>query len=46
MQLGARFEQYKIEGNFTGLDENGDVKKDKVTDDIFSVYPSAFYLQS
>ncbi|KAF9658091.1 TonB-dependent receptor [Tenacibaculum mesophilum] len=43
MQLGARFEQYKIEGNFTGLDENGDVKKDKVTDDIFSVYPSAFF---
>ncbi len=43
MQLGARFEQYEIEGNFTGLDENGDVKNDKVTDDIFSVYPSAFF---
>ncbi|CAM1341391.1 TonB-dependent receptor domain-containing protein [Tenacibaculum aestuarii] len=43
MQLGARFEQYKIEGNFTGLDVNGDVKNDKVTDDIFSVYPSAFF---
>jgi len=43
MQLGARFEQYEIEGNFTGLDVNGDVKNDKVTDDIFSVYPSAFF---
>ncbi|REH52479.1 outer membrane receptor protein involved in Fe transport [Tenacibaculum gallaicum] len=43
MQLGARFEQYEIEGNFTGLDENGVEKNDKVTDDIFSVYPSAFF---
>ena len=43
MQLGARFEQYKIEGDFTGLDENGDVKNEKVTDDIFTVYPSAFF---
>lgn len=38
MQLGARFEQYKIKGIF-----NQEGKPtETVTDDIFSVYPSAF----
>ncbi|MDJ0646198.1 MAG: TonB-dependent receptor [Flavobacteriaceae bacterium] len=38
MQVGARLEQYEIEGNFTqeGQDDA------RVTDEIFSVYPSAF----
>ncbi len=43
MQLGARLEQYEIIGNFTGLDDNSVVRTDVVTDDIFSVYPSAFF---
>jgi outer membrane receptor protein involved in Fe transport len=37
MQLGARLEQYEIEGDFNKGAENL-----KVTDDIFSIYPSAF----
>ena len=37
VQLGARFEQYEIEGDFNKGSENF-----KVTDDIFSIYPSAF----
>lgn len=37
MQLGARLEQYEIEGDFNKGSENK-----KVTDDIFSIYPSAF----
>ena len=42
MQIGARLEQYEIEGNFTqdGQDDAG------VTDEIFSVYPSAFLTYS
>ncbi len=42
MQLGARLEQYDITGNFTGLDNLGTPETTKVTDDIFSIYPSAF----
>ncbi|MDY0779752.1 TonB-dependent receptor domain-containing protein [Tenacibaculum sp. IB213877] len=37
-QLGARFEQYDIEGNFNQEGE----QPAKVTDEIFSVYPSVF----
>jgi outer membrane receptor protein involved in Fe transport len=37
MQVGARLEQYDIEGDFSKGAENF-----KVTDNIFSVYPSAF----
>lgn len=43
MQLGARIEQYNIEGNFTGKNDNGVVETKKVTDDIFTIYPSAFF---
>jgi outer membrane receptor protein involved in Fe transport len=39
MQLGARLEQYEIEGDFF-LNGAGNAK---VTDDIFSIYPSAFF---
>ncbi len=39
MQLGARLEQYKIEGKFNQVGENTQT----VTDEIFSVYPSAFF---
>ena len=39
MQLGARLEQYKIEGNFN-LENTATAT---VTDNIFSVYPSAFF---
>lgn len=39
MQLGARFEQYKIKGVFNR--EGSD--SETVTDEIFSVYPSAFF---
>ncbi|APG64078.1 hypothetical protein LPB136_01260 [Tenacibaculum todarodis] len=39
MQLGARLEQYSIEGNFNLENET----PANVTDDIFSVYPSAFF---
>ncbi|MCT4698032.1 outer membrane beta-barrel family protein [Tenacibaculum haliotis] len=39
MQLGARLEQYKIDGNFNLENEPSAT----VTDDIFSVYPSAFF---
>ncbi|MDP2541485.1 TonB-dependent receptor [Tenacibaculum discolor] len=38
MQLGARLEQYKIKGMFSQEGE----PTETVTDDIFSVYPSAF----
>lgn len=38
MQVGARFEQYKIKGVFN---QEGEPTQ-TVTDDIFSVYPSAF----
>ena len=38
MQLGARFEQYEVEGTFTkGLETAN------YSDEIFSVYPSAFF---
>ncbi|ARV13738.1 outer membrane beta-barrel family protein [Polaribacter sp. SA4-12] len=39
MQLGARLEQYEIEGVFN----QETAATEKVTDDIFSVYPSAFF---
>jgi outer membrane receptor protein involved in Fe transport len=38
MQLGARFEQYEIEGEFTKGMESANY-----FDEIFSVYPSAFF---
>ncbi|TDQ29860.1 TonB-dependent receptor domain-containing protein [Tenacibaculum caenipelagi] len=38
MQVGARFEQYKIKGIFNQEGEPTEI----VTDDIFTVYPSAF----
>jgi hypothetical protein len=38
MQVGARLEQYEIEGNFV----NG-TSTAMITDDIFTVYPSAFF---
>ncbi len=37
LQVGARFEQYEIEGDFNKGSEN-----QLVTDEIFSIYPSAF----
>jgi outer membrane receptor protein involved in Fe transport len=43
MQLGARLEQYEIEGNFFLNDGSGTAK---VTDDIFSIYPSTFFTYS
>ena len=43
MQLGARLEQYDIEGNFTSLDDSSTLTNKKVTDDIFTIYPSAFF---
>ncbi|TCI85269.1 outer membrane beta-barrel family protein [Tenacibaculum sp. M341] len=43
MQLGARFEQYEIEGNFSSLNDSGVLTYEKVTDEIFTVYPSAFF---
>ncbi|MBA6155256.1 TonB-dependent receptor [Tenacibaculum sp. S7007] len=43
MQLGARLEQFEIEGVFNGLDESGQLRSEKVTDEIFTVYPSAFF---
>lgn len=39
MQLGARLEQYEIEGVFNQETATTEI----VTDDIFSVYPSAFF---
>jgi outer membrane receptor protein involved in Fe transport len=39
MQLGARLEQYEIEGNFKQVGSSDE----KVTDEIFSIYPSAFF---
>lgn len=39
MQLGARIEQYEIEGNFN----QETLPSAKVTDEIFTVYPSAFF---
>ncbi|NNC70519.1 MAG: TonB-dependent receptor [Flavobacteriaceae bacterium] len=38
MQIGARFEQYEIEGNFNQEGQDNA----RVTDEIFSIYPSAF----
>ncbi|WP_075342873.1 TonB-dependent receptor domain-containing protein [Tenacibaculum agarivorans] len=43
MQLGARIEQYDIVANFTGLNNNSVLTTEVVTDDIFTVYPSAFF---
>lgn len=48
-QLGARLEQYSVDAKFTGYDDVlSAVTTEKVTDDIFSIYPSAFvtYAQS
>ena len=39
MQLGARIEQYEIEGIF----DLENTTEEKVTDNIFSIYPSAFF---
>ena len=39
MQLGARLENYEIEGIFNQVGQ----QTEKVTDKIFSVYPSAFF---
>lgn len=39
MQLGARLEQYEIEGKFN---QDGQASE-TVTDEIFTVYPSAFF---
>ncbi len=39
MQLGARIEQYEIEGNF----HQETLPSARVTDEIFTVYPSAFF---
>ena len=38
MQVGARLEQYEIDGTFTEANQI-----EKVSDEIFSVYPSAFF---
>jgi outer membrane receptor protein involved in Fe transport len=38
MQLGARLEQYNVEGSFTNKNETK-----PYTDNIFSIYPSAFF---
>lgn len=38
MQIGARFEQYDVEGNFVKGSETANY-----SDEIFSVYPSAFF---
>ena len=42
MQLGARLEQYEIEGTFN----QETAATEKVTDEIFSIYPSAFFTYS
>ncbi len=42
MQLGARLEQYEIEGTFNQETS----ATEKVTDEIFSIYPSAFFTYS
>ncbi|AUC85040.1 TonB-dependent receptor [Polaribacter sp. ALD11] len=39
MQLGARLEQYEIDGTFN----QETVATEKVTDKIFTIYPSAFF---
>ncbi|ARV07785.1 TonB-dependent receptor [Polaribacter sp. SA4-10] len=39
MQLGARLEQYEIDGLFNQVGENSET----VTDKIFSIYPSTFF---
>ncbi|MGB1042351.1 MAG: TonB-dependent receptor domain-containing protein [Tenacibaculum sp.] len=39
MQLGARLEQFKVNGAFNQTGE----ATEKVTDEIFTVYPSAFF---
>lgn len=38
MQVGARFEQYEVDGLFIEGDQ-----EEVVTDEIFSIYPSAFF---
>jgi len=40
MQVGARLEQYEIEGIFTRV--NGNITE-RITDEIFSIYPSTFF---
>jgi outer membrane receptor protein involved in Fe transport len=42
-QLGARLEQYNIDAEFKGFDNVlNTVTTENITDDIFSIYPSAF----
>jgi len=42
-QLGARLEQYDVDASFTGYDAiQENMTTEKFTDEIFSVYPSAF----
>ena len=42
-QLGARLEQYSVDAKFTGYDDVlAAVTTEKVSDDIFSIYPSLF----
>lgn len=46
-QLGARLEQYNVDANFTGYDAVEDnIVSQPFTDDIFSIYPSAFVTYS
>ncbi|MCF6279079.1 MAG: TonB-dependent receptor family protein [Flavobacteriaceae bacterium] len=40
MQLGARIEQYQINGTFSRLIDN---TTENIEDEIFSIYPSAFF---
>ncbi len=42
-QLGARLEQYNVDAVFTGFDSDLNAfTTENITDDIFSIYPSAF----
>lgn len=44
MQLGARLEQFNVDAKFTAIDQVTNVLDTKtVTDDIFTIYPSAFF---
>jgi outer membrane receptor protein involved in Fe transport len=40
MQVGARFEQYEVDGTFIKTKGN---QLEKFTDEIFSIYPSTFF---
>jgi len=43
MQLGARLEQYDVNGEFEGGIGTINYQKSSYEDDIFSIYPSAFF---